>query len=1180
MKRNIIILLAAVLLSGLAVGSNAVEVTHTKGSYETPHVKWGRPAQSEPKKILVFVGTGSGIGRYPAELEQRYNIDYTPVYWAYSSWAEKGLPKLIGGEEGISRVEDLVRRNKYDAFIFWGCTPNSILAGARTAYLLIVQQIVRNNAGLLIVDAPADVQLLKEKNKIADPDAYFSNFKGMKRECYKIVNSRGALVTGFDAKSISKSFSYGSRQGLPYCEGWRDLYELRFADIYNTLAWIMQLPAGKSQVSLSGGKMTVTPDADGKMECFLAGEGDRFQFAKDMQVVKGKKYEFAVSPVPGNYLAGVIIRNDGKSVSFAQKYIKIERKATAPQIKLDKNLGYPGDKIEISAVWQGNAVLRLRDRFRRILAEEKLSGNQLKKTITLDGYLPHDTVVEVATIGKDGKDLDRAYKYLVQINERTNMFDVMAWGYQQCYLAALDINIRLRELGINELVQAYGGAYTPVEMLWIGRYGCTLHRPEMRSEKGCWSNPVELKKVLERFKGIKPYAPGWKRIMLMDEGPGQLGCLCVHCRKAYQDFLKRKYNTVDKLNAAWKSDFKTWDEVDVTHIKPKGDPQKEIRNYLQKSFRYPGYSHIAGSWKVKNPKIYASDSYENQEAGAFFAGNYPRWFDRMCFNNEVMINVLRLINKGIEQSKMPQATAGISGGGFTHAETDLEKWIENQKSVFLYSGYQTVSHRANNPSSFLADSIRSATDAYNSWQGYEKSGAPMVSATWAELLCRPSYLPIFSVFSSPPAYYGILKPDLSQNQPDKEMLDSTAKIRNGLADVLNRSRRVFDGAAVIWNFESICANALLGGDSYTRPGKTQTAAMHFIDQLGYRPRYITMNRLMNGKEKFSDYKVLLLARNDAFSDKFAGQIRKFVRNGGTVIADIRPGVFDENLVLRKSGVLDDCFGITRSELGQRNLSTLNMPGTRKMKFELDGKVKTTDGKAFYHSPEGIPAVIVRPMGKGKFVLLNFPFSSLPDFTVPEFNAAGIPAELRSLFNDMKVQWQITRNGKVFNNIRKAEWRSGDLTYLFLHDEKCNIEPYSFTVDLPEKSCVFDVYNSKQYGMVGKISVPVRPPNPALLVIADKPLAALKISVPDNIKRGDSIQVKLAVNGSQQGLRPAVLTFERNGKSYTDYRKTVVISPKEISMPFTIARNESSGKYAFVLTDTLTGKRYKAAFELK
>ena len=75
-------------------------------------------------------------------------------------------------------------------------------------------------------------------------------------------------------------------------------------------------------------------------------------------------------------------------------------------------------------------------------------------------------------------------------------------------------------------------------------------------------------------------------------------------------------------------------------------------------------------------------------------------------------------------------------------------------------------------------------------------------------------------------------------------------------------------------------------------------------------------------------------------------------------------------------------------------------------------------------------------------------------------------------------------------------------------------------------------------------------------------------------------MKLAVNGSQQGLRPAVLTFERNEKPYADYRKTVVLSPKEISMPFTIARNESSGKYAFVLTDTLTGKRYKAAFELK
>ena len=134
--------------------------------------------------------------------------------------------------------------------------------------------------------------------------------------------------------------------------------------------------------------------------------------------------------------------------------------------------------------------------------------------------------------------------------------------------------------------------------------------------------------------------------------------------------------------------------------------------------------------------------------------------------------------------------------------------------------------------------------------------------------------------------------------------------------------------------------------------------------------------------------------------------------------------------------------------------------------------------------------------------------------------------------------------------------------------------------LPKKSCVYDVYNSRQHGPAGKVSVPVRPPLPALLVIAEKPLAALKISVPDRVKRGDRIQVKLAVDGGQQGLRPAVLTFERNGKSYADYRKTVVLSPREIALPFTIARNEPSGKYAFVLTDTLTGKRYEAALKLK
>lgn len=51
----------------------------------------------------------------------------------------------------------------------------------------------------------------------------------------------------------------------------------------------------------------------------------------------------------------------------------------------------------------------------------------------------------------------------------------------------------------------------------------------------------------------------------------EVGCTCPACRRAYQDYLKNRYGTVEALNEAWgaytwSSDFSSFDEVDVRNL--------------------------------------------------------------------------------------------------------------------------------------------------------------------------------------------------------------------------------------------------------------------------------------------------------------------------------------------------------------------------------------------------------------------------------------------------------------------------------------------------------------------------------------------------------------------------------------------------------------------------------------
>ena len=126
--------------------------------------------------------------------------------------------------------------------------------------------------------------------------------------------------------------------------------------------------------------------------------------------------------------------------------------------------------------------------------------------------------------------------------------------------------------------------------------------------------------------------------------------------------------------------------------------------------------------------------------------------------------------------------------------------------------------------------------------------------------------------------------------------------------------------------------------------------------------------------------VLILPRCDAIGDKEASVIESFVRGGGTVIADVRPAVFNGRCKMRKAGALDRLFGVRRSGLAAVKEAKADLAATGlTFATRVDPAVALDGGRAQGRAG-GAPVVISRRVGKGRAVLLNVPMETWPNPT--------------------------------------------------------------------------------------------------------------------------------------------------------------------------------------------------------
>ncbi len=221
------------------------------------------------------------------------------------------------------------------------------------------------------------------------------------------------------------------------------------------------------------------------------------------------------------------------------------------------------------------------------------------------------------------------------------------------------------------------------------------------------------------------------------------------------------------------------------------------------------------------------------------------------------------------------------------------------------------------------------------------------------------------------------------------------EIGQKLSPLVAKSEFIDDNVAVYYNHASIQMGwifdaAAHGGTWPNRNGDAARSTYHLVTRAwrkmlqdeGLQFTHINYaDVIQNGIP--SRFKVLILPATYCLSDAEVSEIKKFVKNGGTLISDFLPAVFDQHGKARTNGgALDEVFGIKQNmDITQKDVFTdglwveVNQDHTWREagKFELfltKGNTSIKDACGFNKAVRNMAINTHNKFGKGQAYHLN------------------------------------------------------------------------------------------------------------------------------------------------------------------------------------------------------------------
>ena len=990
---------------------------------------------------------------------------------------------------------------------------------------------------------------------------------------------------------------------------------------------------------LSSVSFSVEADAAGAVELEFAlrhGEsGEIIASAKREALLEASAntVAFEVGLVPaGPYFADLWVRSDGRIIDFGSRFIEVTSKSSISEVVLVGRDFAPGDSIrnysqadpitgtvKVAGAREGLAVnVSLRDNYERLTASrtyplegaaiefelrpsKALSVLQQLDVQLLDGeevldhgresftyndlFLPDDDVYYVLWQGMNGD------TYLNAPHAKT-MRDAgidLWWNAEGNVL----VPAMLRE-NMHKFSQLFGSWARDPSKATVLRYRETKPAPGGGYVRvPCISDPDYLRRIVDDRMGrikasqrysTRHYTMGAELTLAPIFGrPQREVCFGPESIRAFREYLKGEYGSIDRLNSEYGTDHSDFSDV-------------------------------------------APIPFEK----ALETGQIPLWIDFRRHMDYAWANQFALI-KEAAQKILPEVKIGFDGSSSAVRSPKLgglggEDYWRLGRSVTLSGQYfwplQLACMRDfSDPGTFIGGSWGGGYPDLNRG-GRTEDGVRWLA--WSTFLQGANSFWIFqgSGGSGGSVVCATISPDFTWYDYMQEYHRTVKQLKSGIGKLVMAMDRADDGVAVLYSQASM----LLANFTPEFPQRwdSLSSVTVILPESNFQYRMIASEQLEAGVLREGDIKLLYLPNCQALSEEEVEEIRAFVESGGSVVADLRPAVADEHGKPYATGALDDVFGIMQ-DTGKASPVTgtvVMSEGIGSFKDDLpathaDASVRLAGGKALAKVADA-PAVVVNDFGQGKAALFNFAIS---DYILDKL-MMGAKTSIRFMDEETSRRTaSFVREVFGRSGLRPAvaivpqtpvchlyRFRSGEVQMMgLLQDfppflpgfkpaakyppsshamdviEQIGQRTSEVTLQLDAERHIYDVLEGEYLGLMRDIPRTVQPSIPHLLAALPYMVKGVSLGADSSVKQGEklSFSTKIETDGAPAGLHVIrVELTDPDGEVVNEYTQKLRADGGAGTGTVDLSLDEKAGDWKILARDIASGVVGTARFHVE
>lgn len=784
--------------------------------------------------------------------------------------------------------------------------------------------------------------------------------------------------------------------------------------------------------------------------------------------------------------------------------------------------------VRLSAPCPGSAYklrVTLLDNYERRFATRDFPVRPGAETIAIS--LPLDASVSIAgrcraMLLHDGMPIDqKEAEFFVRQGVR-GKFPALVWGNLPGIFGRFCCD-QLRKVGFNTILHYYGSGYgegRAPEDIARQDFHAVPYVTRINWDNGRLAN-LEADPETERLRKCaemsKPYDP--LVYSLGDENyiPAE-GGYHRNERPAFVAFLKSRYRNLEALNAAWGTNLASFEEAT------------------------PVTSSEASATK-----------------------QFARYHDTEAFREYLYANWHHYCHDVIKQVD-PLGRIGAEGS----VPGDLELSIQGLE---FWGPYRDVLQNT------LLRSLAPRSLLRGNWFGgycgprHDLPGLPRF--LWESILDGSTLLEVYCSYTCENFY----NTDLTWAYWMETFLPYVKELTDGLGQLLTASEHDCDAVAVYHSQPSLHFEALsapFGGYE-----AAHRAVLKMLEDASYVPYYVTSRQVAAGRLRQQPPRVLILPHIVALSDEEAAEIERFVRDGGVLVSDVRPGIADGNCKLREKAALDTLFGVRRQAL--EGLPTPVSLGAAQV---LGDRAVTANEAQVLASQGEMPLAFRKETGKGVTILLNFSFHELPRVAARPETAGLALSQLLAATAKILPAWQVRdAKGQPMAGGRVAAFARGPAKILgTLPPRPDDVNaPVKATIFAPAKRHLYDLRAGKYLGLADRVPAELRFTAATFISALPYKVSGVKVSAPARHAAGAPCPVRIVVQaaGDVKGARPVLRlkVFGPDGEERTYYAQTFFPEGLEAKTTIPFALNDPPGAWKLVARDVLTGVKGECTVRL-